>query len=107
MSTSPLVMSIGATCFGVFTGYVTHRTLLRKDGKTQISDLAAVLAATGGAAITALFPMDGTSDSFGWYSIGLLSGLVLYFANFRRHNSRERTGEILGRGDLPRDTSGR
>ncbi len=96
-------MSIGATCFGLVAGYIAHRTLLRNSRGAQISDLAAVLAAIGGGAVTALFPVDGTSDAFGWYAIGLVAGMILYFANYRIHNSREQTAEVLGTGAQPRE----
>lgn len=102
MVASPPVISIGAVCFGIVTGYIAHRTLLRKSTGAQISDLAAVLAAVGGGVVAGLFPMDGTSDSFGWYAIGLLAGMVLYFVNFRLHNGAQRTAEVLGDGTAPR-----
>jgi hypothetical protein len=71
-----MVMSIGAFCFGVVIGYVTYRTLVRKDD-SSISDIAAVVAAVGGAAVTQLFdPASG--DIFGWYAIGLLVGMATF-----------------------------
>ncbi|BAL89192.1 hypothetical protein AMIS_39720 [Actinoplanes missouriensis 431] len=103
MSYSPLVMSIGAACFGLVAGYIAHRTLLRNSRGAQISDLAAVLAAIGGGAVTALFPVDGVTDAFGWYAIGLLIGMALYFVNFRLHHTREQTAEVLGAGAPPRN----
>jgi hypothetical protein len=106
MTVSPLVISVGATCFGVVAGYITHRTLIRKSTGAQISDLAAVLAAIGGGTVAALFPLDGQSDAFGWYSIGLLIGVAAYFVNFRLHNSKETTAEVLGEGQPPRQSSG-
>jgi hypothetical protein len=42
-----------------------------------VSDIAAVVAAVGGGAVTTLFDRNGT-DSFGWYSMGLLVGMALY-----------------------------
>jgi hypothetical protein len=71
-----MVVSIGAVCFGIVVGYVTYRTLVRSD-TTSISDLAAVIAAIGGGVVTQLFGDDGT-DTFGWYSIGLLAGMALF-----------------------------
>lgn len=102
MAASHIVISTGAVCFGVVAGYITHRTLIRQSTGAQISDLAAVLAAVGGGVVAGLFPVDGKSDSFGWYSIGLLAGLVVYFVNFRIHHSREETGEVLGDARPPR-----
>ncbi len=73
---SQRVISTGAVCFGVVTGFITYRTLVRTRQHAQISDLAAVLAAVGGGAVTALFP-EGT-DAFGWYAIGLVIGMLCY-----------------------------
>jgi hypothetical protein len=71
-----MVFNIGAVCFGIVIGYVTYRTLVRTE-ITQVSDIGAVVAAVGGGAVTGLFdPTAG--DGFGYYSIGLLAGLVLF-----------------------------
>ena len=50
MESSPTVLSVGATCFGIVVGYVTYRTLVRKSD-AAISDLAAVIAAIGGGVV--------------------------------------------------------
>lgn len=65
----------GAACFGVVMGWITYRTLRRKDG-VGLSDIASVLAAIGGATIVGLFPKG--SDSFSCYAIGLTGGFFLY-----------------------------
>lgn len=71
-----MVMSLGALCFGIVTGYITYRTLVRKD-TSSVSDLAAVIAALGGGVVTQVFdPADG--NLFGWYAIGLLVGMVVF-----------------------------
>jgi hypothetical protein len=70
------VAYIGAGCFGLVVGWVTYRTLRRKEGTTQLSDLAAVIAAVGGAAVTKVFD---NPNLFGWYCIGLAVGFFLYF----------------------------
>jgi hypothetical protein len=63
-------------CFGVVIGYVTYRTLVRKNN-SSISDIAAVVAAVGGGVVTQIFnPTAG--DTFGWYSIGLLVGMAVF-----------------------------
>ncbi len=77
MESSPTVMSIGATCFGIVVGYVTYRTLVRKSD-AAISDLAAVVAAIGGGVVAERFDSSRGSDTFGWYSIGLLAGFALF-----------------------------
>ena len=66
---------IGALCFGLVIGWVTYRTL-RRSGSSGLSDIAAVIAAVGGATITALFKA-GTG-SFGAYCIGLAVGFFAY-----------------------------
>jgi hypothetical protein len=71
-------MSVGATCFGVTVGYITYRTLARTTDSAAITDLSAVVGVIGGGAVTALFNPD-RGDLFGWYSIGLLIGIVTYF----------------------------
>jgi ABC-type protease/lipase transport system fused ATPase/permease subunit len=70
------VAYVGAGCFGLVVGWVTYRTLRRKEGTTQLSDLASVIAAVGGAAVTKLFD---NPNLFGWYCIGLAVGFFLYF----------------------------
>jgi hypothetical protein len=72
---SDVVISVGATCFGVVIGYVTYRTLVRKSS-AAISDIAAVGAAIGGGAVSQI--NHSSADSFGWYSIGLLIGFSIF-----------------------------
>jgi ABC-type protease/lipase transport system fused ATPase/permease subunit len=76
MEHAGVVAYIGADCFGLVVGWVTYRTLRRKEGTTQLSDLATVIAAIGGAAVTKLFD---NPNLFGWYCIGLAVGFFLYF----------------------------
>lgn len=74
----------GALLFGVVVGWVTYRTLRRTADRVGLSDIAAVIGAVGGGAITGLFD---TERLFGWYSIGLAGGffgyLLLGFTIFR------------------------
>lgn len=67
---------IGALCFGAVMGWITYRTLRRKEGAAALSDVATVAGAVGGAAITALFK---TPELFGMYCIGLFIGFFAYF----------------------------
>jgi len=69
------IENVGAICFGLVIGWITYRTLRRSTG-TAISDLAAVIAAVGGGAVTLLFD---TKIPFAYYSIGLAAGFFLYF----------------------------
>lgn len=71
-----VVEAIGALCFGLVVGWVTYRTLRRREGISNLSDISTVIGAVGGAAVTALFK-DGAL--FGMYCIGLAVGFFLYF----------------------------
>ena len=68
------VQIIGALCFGVVIGWVTYRTLRRQGETVAVSNIAAVIGAVGGGAVTGLF----TADLFAWYAIGLAGGFFLY-----------------------------
>jgi hypothetical protein len=63
----------GALLFGIVVGWVIYRTLRRKD-KAAVSDVASVVGAIGGAAVSALLK----SGLFGWYGVGLFAGFFLY-----------------------------
>jgi len=65
---------IGSFCFGLVIGWITYRTIRRKEG-AAISDIASVIGAVGGAAVTTLF---GSKEIFGTYCIGLAVGFFLY-----------------------------
>jgi uncharacterized membrane protein YeaQ/YmgE (transglycosylase-associated protein family) len=67
--------SIGAACFGSVVGWVTYRTIRRKTQDVTLSDIAGVIGAVGGAAVTSLF---GNVRLFAWYAIGLAAGFFLY-----------------------------
>jgi len=68
-------VQIGALCFGLVIGWITYRTLRRSKESVALSDIAAVIGAVGGAAITGLFESE---SSFAAYSIGLAAGFFLY-----------------------------
>lgn len=65
----------GAICFGLVIGWITYRTLRRREGAVGLTDLATVLGAVGGGAVTALF---GRPDVFGAYAVGLAAGFFGY-----------------------------
>src|SRR5262249_2182942 len=67
---------IGAFCFGIVIGWVTYRTLRRNQANTGLSDIATVIGAIGGAAVTGIWK-PGTG-AFGGYCIGLLIGFFAY-----------------------------
>ncbi|MBK3562678.1 hypothetical protein [Streptomyces sp. MBT62] len=94
MAGSQFVMSTGACCFGLAIGYITYRTLARSE-KAAVTDLTTVVGAVGGAAVTGLFdPQQG--DAFGWYAIGLLAGMILFFLLFWKLNGTKTTASIMG-----------
>jgi hypothetical protein len=66
---------VGAFCFGVVIGWVTYRTLRRSNETVALSNIATVVGAVGGAAVTALFP---DPNLFAWYCIGLAIGFFVY-----------------------------
>jgi len=68
---------VGAVCFGLVVGWITYRTLRRKEGVTLLSDIATVIGAIGGGAIVSLFRSE---ELFGLYSIGLAVGFFAYLA---------------------------
>jgi hypothetical protein len=71
-----MLVGTGALLFGIVIGWITYRTLRRREGATQLSDIATVLSALGGAAVTALPFRD--AEIFGLYAIGLAVGFFGY-----------------------------
>ena len=88
-----MVMVIGALCFGISIGFITYRTLVRTVDNTGIGDIATVIAAVGGAAVTGLF--DPSSDLFGWYAIGLLLGIATFFLVYWGMNGKDKTAKVM------------
>jgi hypothetical protein len=71
-----MVDDLGAALFGLVVGWITYRTLRRTTGATHISDLASVIGAIGGGAITSLFQQSATLLAY--YGIGLSAGFFGY-----------------------------
>lgn len=69
------IADAGAVCFGLVVGWIAYRTLRRTRQNAALSDIATVIGAVGGAAITSLFD---SKTLFGYYSIGLAAGFFLY-----------------------------
>lgn len=65
----------GALAFGLVIGWVTYRTLRRTGETVALSNIATVIGAVGGAAVTGLFK---APDLFATYSIGLAIGFFAY-----------------------------
>jgi hypothetical protein len=65
----------GAVLFGVVIGWITYRTLRRTNETVALSNIATVIGAVGGGAVTGLFK---DAELFAWYSIGLAIGFFLY-----------------------------
>lgn len=70
------LLTIGSLSFGLVIGWITYRTLRRKEGSAALSDISTVIGAVGGAAVTGLFK---DTDMFAGYSIGLAIGFFAYF----------------------------
>ena len=68
---------VGSLIFGIVIGWVTYRTL-RWTKPSGLTDIATVIGAVGGAAVTALFPKE--TGAFGAYCIGLGIGFFAYLA---------------------------
>lgn len=89
-----MTISIGAVCFGIVVGFITYRTLVFKEG-ASIGDISAVVGAVGGGVVT-VWSDQGGSDSFAWYSIGLLVGVVLYYLHTSLRGTPEAKGKLGG-----------
>jgi uncharacterized membrane protein YeaQ/YmgE (transglycosylase-associated protein family) len=85
---------VGAVCFGVVVGWITYRTLRRRTGGAQLSDIATVIGAVGGAVVTT-FPFDDP-DVFGAYAIGLAAGFFLYLILAIAVGGRAKADEWMG-----------
>lgn len=68
---------LGAICFGLVIGWVSHRTLRLPTSPVILSDIATIIEVLGSAAIVALLRND---LFFGLYAIGLILGFFAYFA---------------------------
>jgi hypothetical protein len=83
----------GAACFGVVVGWITYRTLRRREGVAALSDIASVIAAVGGAAVTALFRRE---EMFALYSIGLAVGFFAYLIVSISVYGKQQAGRWMG-----------
>jgi len=100
------VLTVGTFCFGLLVGYITYRTLARTTAAASISDLAAVISAIGGGAVTAI-AKPGT-DLFGWYAIALLAGFIAYGLIYLAMNGKKEFASVMGmeRQSTPPATGG-
>jgi len=87
------VATIGAICFGLVVGWITYRTLRRREGVAALSDIATIIGAVGGGAVLALFDDEGL---FGAYSIGLAIGFFAYFVVGLFVYGKESAGHWMG-----------
>ncbi len=69
------VIQIGSACFGLVVGWITYRTLRRTGETVALSNIATVIGAVGGAAVTGIFK---DAQVFATYCIGLAVGFFLY-----------------------------
>ncbi|MBX7554408.1 hypothetical protein K1Y78_42360 [Streptomyces sp. tea 10] len=89
MTEATVLAKVGAGIFGLVVGWITYRTLRRKDGPALLSDLSSVIAAVGGGAVAAL-PFNDP-DMFGVYAIGLGAGFFSYLLVGLRMGGKEET----------------
>ena len=68
----------GAFSFGLVIGWFLFFLNRYRRGEASFSDLATILGAVGGAAVTSLFG-GGSEPLFGAYGIGLAVGFFSYF----------------------------
>ena len=88
-----MAAEVRAVLFGVVIGWITYRTLVRREGAAALSDIATVIGAVGGGAVLAIFDSDYL---FGLYAIGLAVGFFAYLLLFFAVNGREATGRVMG-----------
>jgi hypothetical protein len=86
--------NVGAGFFGLVVGWICYRTLRRRGGQAEISDIAAVIAAVGGGSVTALFNDD--AELFGAYAIGLAVGFFGYLLAALALGGRKEVDEWMG-----------
>jgi O-antigen/teichoic acid export membrane protein len=89
------VQAWGALVFGVVVGWIVYRTLRRQTEAVAVSNIATVVGAVGGAAVTTLFSQ---GNIFGWYCIGLGIGFFAYLVIAVAMSWKDRNN-WLGRGD--------
>lgn len=76
-ATASMIELCGAGSFGALVGWYVYYINRNRSDKVQLSDLATLIGAVGGAAITTIFP--AKSELFGAYGIGLAIGFFGYF----------------------------
>jgi hypothetical protein len=100
--------SVGAFFFGLVIGWVTYRTL-RRSSVSGLSDIATVIGAVGGGAVTGLLSKE--SGAFGSYSVGLAIGFFLYLfiavLFSRKAGKGKAVDEWLGEGPWQQAPAGR
>ncbi|MFJ1543375.1 hypothetical protein ACIODS_33080 [Micromonospora chalcea] len=87
-----MVVNIGAACFGLVIGWITYRTLRRRQGPVRLTDISTILVAVGGGAVTTVF---GEPQIFGWYAIGLAVGFFGYLVVAGRSDRKTGSSESV------------
>lgn len=88
-----MLPTIGAACFGLVIGWITYRTLRRKENSTALSDISTVIAAVGGGAVMVLFK---DANLFAGYAIGLAVGFFGYFIVALLVTSKDKVNTFMG-----------
>ena len=92
-----ILTEFGALVFGAVVGFITYRTLVRTVDKAAGTDLATVLGAIGGGAVTKLY--DPSGRPFAWYAIGLGAGMALFFVVYWALNGKAALAKVMS-GDM-------
>jgi uncharacterized membrane protein YeaQ/YmgE (transglycosylase-associated protein family) len=90
----------GALVFGAVIGWITYRTLRRREGNVGLSDVATVIGAVGSGAVVQLFE---DPEIFGWYAVGLGAGFFGYLALALALEGRKVSAWMGAQADPPRD----
>jgi uncharacterized membrane protein YeaQ/YmgE (transglycosylase-associated protein family) len=91
-----MIIDLGAWCFGVVVGWITSRTL-RRTTPGGLSDISTVIGSIAGAAITGIYKP--STNSFGYYCIGLFVGFFAYLlisVYIAKKEGNQAVGDWLG-----------
>jgi len=81
MDAERIITLLGGFCFGLVVGWTTY-FIVRRAKPSSLTDIATVVGAVGGAAVTGLF--DSKGALFGAYAVGLAVGFFAYYVAYMR-----------------------
>jgi hypothetical protein len=86
------IVGWGAISFGLVIGWITYRTILFREEQAELADIATVIGAVGGAAVTALFKSEML---FGAYCIGLAVGFFAFLIVRNIKTGKDKDGNTI------------